>query len=356
MKITAYSHHPRVFSAHSGMNPLASAVGANTLLYEQTWQLLQHRSWRFGQWVRDAGIRHFGSQWNALVPYWSEWQLARQTSMGHDIAHFIWAEFASPRHPAWFRAKAKKLVGTFHASARKLPMVLDDDYRALMYFDGITLMSSAQRPFFLERGVPEDRMRVILHGVDTRYFCPPMARKDRGKALRGLMVGSTERDHAMMKAVLDKLPAGVLEMTILTAAEQRTYYYHDAAPHTSFPTHLSDTDLLEAYQQADLLVMPMIDCTANNAVMESMACGTPVMVNRVGGIAEYVDPACNIVIDHHAVDNWIEHLIRWNQKRDELEAMRDATRSWAVTFDWNIIAGQYLDFYREVLAVSGVVR
>ncbi len=349
MKIYAYSHHPPVFSAHSGMNPLARALGAETILYYQTWQWVQDRWWRAGHRLKWWGDAHFGSGWNALLPYWGEWRLAMQTRAGTDVAHFIWAEFASPRHPDWFRRKARRLVGTFHASARKLPGVVREGYRALEAFDAITLMSAAQQPFFLERGIPGDRMRVILHGVDTAHFQPPALRKPREAVLKGLMVGSTERDHAMMKQILDRLPDGVVEMTILTARQQREHYYGNGAPHAVFPDHMSDAALLEAYQQADLLVMPMIDCTANNAVLESMACGTPVMVNRVGGIPEYVDAGCNVILDEHAVDTWVEQLMFWQQNRDALEAMRAGARAWAEHFDWKKIASAYVKFYHEIL-------
>jgi glycosyltransferase involved in cell wall biosynthesis len=352
MKIVAYSHHPPVFSAHSGMNPLADALGAQTVLYQQTWQALQKRSWRLGQAIRQAGMRYYGSEWNALIPWLDECRLARQTPSGVDVAHFIWGEFASPRHPAWFRKRAQRLIGTFHASARKLPLVLGDRYRALEHFDGITLMSESQRPFFMERGVPEDQIRVILHGVDTDYFQPPTVRQPRREALRGLMVGKTERDHALMKAVLDRLPEGVLDMTILTAKEQRTYYYGGQAPHTVFPDHLSDQGLLDAYQQADLLVMPMIDCTANNAVLEAMACGTPVMVNRVGGIEEYVDPSCNVVLEEHTVEGWVDQIIDCHRERERLEQQREMVRQWAEGFAWDIMAEQYLQFYKDLGAKS----
>lgn len=349
MRITAFLHNPPGFTSYSGMYPLVEALGAAPVFYAETWRRIQNRYWRPGHALKWWGDSHYGSGWNALLPVVGELRLALKAPRHTDVAHFIWSEFASPRHGSWFRNKAKRLVGTFHASARKLPEVIRENYRALDFLDGITLMSETQKPFFVERGYPEDRMRVFLHGVNIRYFAPA----DRSPAqpdspLKGLLVGSTERDHAFMAEVLRALPPGVLELTVLTNRHQRELYYRDV-PNAIFPGHLSDQALLACYQQADLLVMPMLDCTANNAVLESMACGTPVMVNRIGGISEYVDGSCNLITDGKVRDEWVARLIEMHHEKELLASRRDAVRAWAETFDWNIKARAHLTFYEELL-------
>ena len=113
------------------------------------------------------------------------------------------------------------------------------------------------------------------------------------------------------------------------------------------------TGLLETIvdRQADVLAMPMLDSAANNVLLESMACGTPVMVNRVGGVPEYVDAGCNFVTSNDRnVDEWVEKLLWMERNRDAAEQMRPATRSWAERFDWKIVAEQYREMYRRVLA------
>jgi len=111
--------------------------------------------------------------------------------------------------------------------------------------------------------------------------------------------------------------------------------------------------MLAEYQQADLLAMPMLDSAANNVLLESMACGTPVMVNRVGGVPEYVSPECNFVMSNDRnVDEWVEKLLWLEQNRDVVERMRPATRTWAEKFDWKLIAEDYRAMYREVMGRS----
>jgi len=350
VSIIAFTHRPKLISDTSGMLPLVWAVGATPVFYRQTWERLRWRWWLGSELLRRFGNWYYGSAWNALIPFWDEMRLAAriQPQLDDTILHFIWAEFASPRRGSHLLKSKGHCIGTFHASARKQELVLGSRFDYAVY-DQITLMSRTQMPFLIERGVPEERMHVVLHGVDTALFHPAtreVSEADVGP-LKALLVGSTERDHAFMAEVLKKLPAGVLELSIRTSGWQQHYY--DDTPNMVFLPSMSEQELAEAYQVADLLLMPLIDCTANNALLESMACGTPVMTNRVGGVPEYVDASCNYVMDGKNVDEWVDQISYMAKNREEVLGKRIAVRAWAERFDWKIIAKQYMELYEEVL-------
>ena len=346
--IAAVLHQPPDFASRSGLFPLVEALGAKPIFYNEYWRRVQRRSWTLGVLARRFGSWYYGSEWNSLMPIWGEACLRRQLPEGCTIAHFLWGEFASPKRRNPIHAKARAVVGTFHASAARLPRVLAR-FNAYDVYDRITLMSESQRPYFESHGVAGDRISVILHGVDTTYYSPALRpRREPGQPLRGLLVGSTERDHAFLAALLRAIPGGILQMTILTAYDQRILNYQNV-PHTIFPEFMADSQLRSHYQQADLLIMPMMDCTANNAILESMACGTPVLTNRVGGIPEYVDPACNKVMDRKNIQEWIEVLVDFAIHREKLEAMRDAARASVLRLDWSLVAPHYLAVYKSLL-------
>ena len=330
------------------MRPLAEAVGARMHFYSPFWEGLQNRSWTAGHCMRRFGEWYAGSSWNAIAPAIGEKCFLKSLGEpGKKIAHFLWSEFASPRHAASFRSRQAVTIGTYHASARKLGSVVRRKRHPLV-FDWVTLMSETQKEFFLDAGVPEDRLRVILHGVDTTYFCPDekLPPLEDGP-IKGLIVGYTERDHSFLAGLMRKIPPGVLHLKIAGSQEQLAVY--EGCPCVEVLSRLTDEDLRNVYRSSDLLVMPMLDCTANNAVLEAMACGTPVITNRVGGIPEYVSESSSYIMDGKKEDEWIDCLKEISRNKSELRVKRVPVRKWVETFDWHEVATLYLGLYKEAM-------
>lgn len=340
---------PFGFSPNSGLIPVLLELGAKELEFRPEWEGLQRRSWFLGNTLRQWGIRYYGSTWNALVPWRDEARFLRElprSAVPYPV-HFIWAEFASPKRVGPYHRKGARVVVSVHCSARRWDSVwLRPDGYA--HADQVVLTSESQRPF-VERDVPKERVSTILHGVVSDYFKPAASRKPRGKRFRMFMMGNTERDHEFVAQVAAKLPAERFEWRIRTTSHEQSFY--QGIPSVNRLPKLTDEEMLAEYQQADVVAMPMLDSAANNVILESMACGTPVMVNRVGGVPEYVGPECNFIMSNDRnVDEWVEKLLWLEHNRDVAERLRPATRAWAEKFDWKIMAEDYRAMYRQVLA------
>ncbi len=337
------------FSPYSSLTPLAELLGAETLVFRPVWARVLKKSWTLGQALRNWGIRRYGSYWNALLPGWNEACFLRRLSgrAGGCPVHFWWGEFAAPRRVAPYHRRGARVIVSVHCSARRWDSVWlrPDGYAQA---DEVVLTSESQRPF-VARHVPAERIRTILHGVAADYFSPPARREVRPARFQMFMLGDTERDHEFAAAVAKRLPAERFEWRIRTVSHEKACYA--GIPCVNLLPRLSDADMLEEYRQADVLAMPMLDSAANNVILESMACGTPAMVNRTGGVPEYVSPACNFLMDGaRNADEWIEKLLWLEQNRTVSEDMRPATRIWAERFDWKTIAADYRAMYRDVLA------
>jgi glycosyltransferase involved in cell wall biosynthesis len=346
LRIVAF--RPDGFSPNSGLEPVARELGAEVLPFSPAWERLQQKSWTLGNALRQWGIRYYGSYWNALVPGWDEARILRALPRSADPypVHFIWGEFAAPKSLKPYHRKEARVVVSVHCSARRWDSVWlrPDGYANA---DQVVLTSESQRPF-VERHVPAERIRTLLHGVVIDYFAPPAERDPRGK-FRLFMLGDTERDHEFAAQVAARLPADKFEWRIRTVSPEKSVYA--GIPCVNLLPRLSDEEMLAEYRQADVLAMPMLDSAANNVILESMACGTPVMTNNTGGVPEYVDPDCHFVMSNaRNVDEWVEKLLWLERNREVAEQMRPATRAWAEKFDWKIIAEQYRQMYRDVLA------
>ena len=347
MKAFGIVMRPEGFSEHSGLWPAVHATGIVPVEFGERWRRWQQKSWTAGEWLRAWGNRWYGSAWNSLTPIVDEQTILQALPSGEPhIVHWLWGEFAAPKHADVYRRRGGKVVVSVHCSARRWDKVWlrPDGYAQA---DMVVLTSESQRPF-VERDVLSERVKTILHGVESGYFTPGLRRSGREKRLRLFLFGNTERDHAFAATVARRLRPDRFEWRIRTVATEKTLY--DGIPCVTMLPRLPDDEVREEYRQADLLCMPMLDSAANNVFLESMACGTPVMTNRVGGVPEYVAEDCNLVVSNERrVDEWVEKLLWLERNRDWLGALRPRTRAWAERFDWKNIADEYRAADTEVL-------
>src|SRR5262249_51064927 len=92
------------------------------------------------------------------------------------------------------------------------------DRELVARIDLVVLVSPSQAPYFLEF-LPEERVRVVLHGVDADFFRPPTTRPDPDR-FRCITVGHWLRDWEALGAVASRLVSfRVFELTVGTASE-----------------------------------------------------------------------------------------------------------------------------------------
>jgi glycosyltransferase involved in cell wall biosynthesis len=114
-----------------------------------------------------------------------------------------------------------------------------------------------------------------------------------------------------------------------------------------------DRLLTLAYSAADVFVIPSLQDNLPNTVLESMACGAPVVGFAVGGIPDMVDPGKTGLLvaagDSHRLSDAIREVLLDRELRAQ---MSNNARSIAVVrFSLGIQARRYLAIYRNLLAI-----
>ena len=115
---------------------------------------------------------------------------------------------------------------------------------------------------------------------------------------------------------------------------------------------LSDVSkIVQAYQAASLFVVPSLEDNLPNTVMESLACGTPVVGFRTGGIPEMVrHQSTGFMATQHSVEELVEG-INWVLFRSDYEQIsRNAAEFVVNNFSEKIIAKHYLSVYQDLLS------
>jgi glycosyltransferase involved in cell wall biosynthesis len=189
-------------------------------------------------------------------------------------------------------------------------------------------------------GAPEARTLVLRNGVDLERFAP----RDRHAARAALGVSGfvllsvggliPRKGHDLTLKLLTRYP----DCTLLIAGSGplRTELEGLArrlglAQRVRFLGEVAHTDLPSVYAAADLMVLASSHEGWANVLLESMACGTPVLATDVNGAAEAVQsPAAGRLAPERSVDCLARTL---EELRRDLPS-RDETRRYAEGFSW----------------------
>lgn len=211
-------------------------------------------------------------------------------------------------------------------------------------FDGVILLSESQLAPLREKLGYQGKVCVIPHGINLSAFEVPSAARDLSK-IRCVMVGNFLRDYPGLAEVAKQSP----EMEFHVVANDEEFAPLVGLANVTHHKKISDKELLALYQRCNVAVFTMRDSTANNAVLEAMATGLPVVGNDIGGISTYVNDSFAFLTKTVEPAEIREQIHRAVEPGGYAERS-NAARRQAETFNWSHVAQQTLDFYREVLS------
>ena len=267
-----------------------------------------------------------------------------------DLLHYLDAEHSLQFLPGLFhRFQSLKprtpVVATFHQPPSRLDPLLSP--RSIRHLDRVVVLAPEQYDYFA-RHLPPGRVSQILHGIDTGFF-RPASPPPTHQGFRCISVGSWLRDYDAVLQVADRLQS------------QPEFEFHIVSRTVSVPAHLSnvqlhtgldDEELRTLYQGADVLFLPVTDATANNALLEGIACGLPVVSTALPSIAAYVPETAAILIQDNAPDMLADALLRLYRAPGLRASMGRCARERALELSWEQIARQYEALYLEMVSQS----
>jgi glycosyltransferase involved in cell wall biosynthesis len=187
----------------------------------------------------------------------------------------------------------------------------------------------------------------IRHGVDLDFF-QPYDKNTSTLPYKLLFVGQWLRDFETLEKAFTIIQAQhpTIKLDCVVPFNKR-----EALPlmrlarfsNVRWHAQISSHDLRLLYQKASLLLLPLIDATANNAVVEALACGLPVITSDVGGIEEYIDHHSGELCPAGNAEAHAQATLRWLGAKERRERAALTTRLFAEDhLCWKDIASEVL--------------
>jgi alpha-1,3-rhamnosyl/mannosyltransferase len=237
----------------------------------------------------------------------------------------------------------------------------------------ITPSESARQQVIDRYGIGSSRVHAVYHGVDSQLFRPGLpggaklvasagGRSDLPYVLFVSILHPRKNLSVLRDAVTGLARRGYPHQLVIVAAPPPDRADYETLERSAFadlpgtsgrvvrvvaPT---DTQLAALMAGAAVFCLPSLMEGFGMAVLEAMACGTPVVVSNRGSLPEVVGEA-GVVVEPSAVA--VEAaLARLLDEPSRSAALRGAGRKRAVTFTWSNTAAGWLSVLESAVSVS----
>lgn len=242
--------------------------------------------------------------------------------------------------------RQNRLVATFHLPPGTFREAVRIDWH-VRRLSAIVCVGQSQIEYFA-RLIGRERTFYVPHGIDTDYFCPPDANEERDHYLC-LFVGNFLRDFPTLRGVIELVAYRRPQVRFVAVTSPENYDRIGRHPNLTLKSGVSEEELLDLYRRAAVLVMPLLDATGNNALLEAMASGLPAVVSDVGSVRDYTGEEAAVLVpaqDARRMADEIESLLDDADRRRSLSVK---AREQALCFSWPEIYRQMQNVYAQII-------
>lgn len=320
--------------------------------------------------VQDADILHIHWINNGFL---SLRDIRKLVALGKPIVwtmHDMWAFTAICHHARTcenYNIRCKdcpflKIPSSTDLAARIWKRKLKLDYPKITFIAcSEWLLNRAEKSFLLRNSA----LISIPNPIDTRLFCP--GNKKKAKEFYGLdeakvailfgaaKVSNPRKGYFYFIRALELLTERYpelndrVELIVFGASEIKL---PDTVPYpVKLAGYVSSVDrIIALYEAADVFVTPSLEENLPNMVMESMACGTPVVGFRTGGIPEMiVHKQSGYIAAYESVEDLMKGIYWVLFEADRRELAMTSIAKVKACYSEEKVARQYMKCYDRLL-------
>lgn len=201
-------------------------------------------------------------------------------------------------------------------------------------------------------------VRVIPNGIDVSIFTP----MDR-RAVRGMLglpqdaflllyaaemgIDTPYKGGEMVRRIVAQPKLGDIAVVTIGDRTERV-----SERHFQIPSISDEREMAKLYAACDMLLYPTKADNLPLVILESMACGTPVVASAIGGIPEIVTQGENgyLVTDFHDADAFMAQVTAYRQMSgaEKREVETNAVTTVRGQFSLDRMTNAYYSLYKEL--------
>lgn len=259
--------------------------------------------------------------------------------------------------------KGKRILAWFHQPVSILRRQCIDPERFSIQALQPLCISPCQRSFFVEAlGLEPDDVPVIPHGVHSQLLSLGLRSASAHRAhdsdgatptqVRFLIVGSWLRDRALIFHVAKELPQH--QFTWISAgmrlSEQEARLASRLPNLEIIDKGISNARLHAYYHHSDCLFQPLLDATANNAILEAMCFSLPIITSDLPGTRWYT---ANHAMYYNSNGECLDLLVKIaSYCKEERLQLAQPLRQRVSELDWRVVAEKFRQALANVLPES----
>lgn len=254
-----------------------------------------------------------------------------------------------------------------HPDESESPLRLEMERRLMTHADCIIASTQDERTQIVRHcGAMASRVQVIPCGVDLKRFVPQNKQQARQaldlKPQRPMLlfVGRLDPfkgpDLLLRAAALMEEKAQIVIVGGKLTGDKDVQGLRTLAAELNISQHVKflgarvQQELPMIYSAADVTVLPSYHESFGLVAVESLACGTPVVATRAGGLTTIVQHAETGYLVPRCPGFFAERLDTLLQNPDILTQMQSKARASVLQFNWARVARQMYDVYYELVS------
>jgi len=203
-----------------------------------------------------------------------------------------------------------------------------------------------------QKTAPSQKIEVIYNGIDTKEF-KPAKNKKRSKTLRIICVARLIKRKGidcLLKA-LGTLKDKNFILTIIGDGKEKENLKElsknlNIDKQVKFLGPIPHRKILKYYQESDLFVLASLNEGMSNTILESMACGLPIITTNTAGAKELIKNN-GFIVKKQSTNQIKKAILEYLNNKNLIKKHRQNSRKLAEKMSWDNVEKEYLKKYEK---------